>query len=312
MNFYQKFYPKIKQTDKRDRDSAVLRGERFVEKNFCELALPSFVSVNETSSNRAVQNVKFFYPPNSPMDRFWNAQENKPFVKQFTKAMIDTGIFALDLWDSKETDEENGTATFYEKLGLSQSENSANAEDEPPMPEIPILCLSAEKCSIFYASFLKFLYKKEGKSKVRLWAKKSPDGSVVCEATKLAMYDDVAERILPRSQYIGRGSGGPNIGRRMQLVIAYLMKKLGLDYNEHCEKVPDSYRPVELDFLQWKELVSEEPKKDPRKKSRKQKALAAAASLKRNIQDYEDDDRIGIIKLLKQVKGLGLLYQKLL
>ena len=47
---------------------------------------------------------------------------------------------------------------------------------------------------------------------------------------QLDLYDEVAEKILSRRTYHGRGSGGQGTTNRLRLVCAYLVTKLGKDY----------------------------------------------------------------------------------
>ena len=48
------FNPKVTQSDKRDRDAAIKKGEKYVMKNFNELALSSFVAVPIVDHSRAI------------------------------------------------------------------------------------------------------------------------------------------------------------------------------------------------------------------------------------------------------------------
>ena len=51
------FDPKITKTDNRDRDGAVSKAEKFVEKNLNELALCSFVAVPMVDNNRVIKKI---------------------------------------------------------------------------------------------------------------------------------------------------------------------------------------------------------------------------------------------------------------
>ena len=91
------FDPKITKTDKRDRDGAVSKAEKFVEKNLNELALCSFVAVPMVDNNRVIKKIRHIFPPNSPLQAFWNSTKNKEFIKEFDKALEDTQLWALEL-----------------------------------------------------------------------------------------------------------------------------------------------------------------------------------------------------------------------
>ena len=81
-------------------------------------------------------------------------------------------------------------------------------------------------------TLLRYLYKKEGTEKFKLWPKKGKDGVVIEKATQLEFYDDKAEKILPRDSFFGRGTGGFNIGNTLKVVEFYLLNKMKIDHNE--------------------------------------------------------------------------------
>ena len=91
--------------------------------------------------------------------------------------------------------------------------------------------------------------------KYKLWAKKDNDGIVISEATKLDIYDDKAEEILARNDFIGRGSGGRNIGNKIKVLDAYLLKKLNIDHNNFCEEKPTGYRNVDVYFDDYENVM---------------------------------------------------------
>lgn len=75
------------------------------------------------------------------------------------------------------------------------------------------------------------------------------------EPTKLKIYDEKAEEILDRNKFIARGSGGPNIGNELKIVTAYLMRKIGIDHNEHCDNFPSDYNLIDIDFDRYGQLL---------------------------------------------------------
>ena len=76
---WSNFDPKVTKTDKRDRDSAVTKAEKFVEKNFNDLALASYAAVPVVDNNRAIKKIQHLYPPNSPLAPFWGSSQNQEF-----------------------------------------------------------------------------------------------------------------------------------------------------------------------------------------------------------------------------------------
>ena len=65
---WEEFAPKIVQSDKRDRENAVAKGWRMVNKNFNELGLSSFTAVPVIDRNRTIEKIVHSYPPKSPLD----------------------------------------------------------------------------------------------------------------------------------------------------------------------------------------------------------------------------------------------------
>ena len=107
--------------------------------------------------------------------------------------------------------------------------------DVVPKPVKPIFALNTTDMSSYYAEFQKYLYRREGIERFKLWATKDKAGNVTKEPTPLKIYDQKAEEILERTKFIGAGSGGLNIGNRLKVVTSYLLNEIGIDHNEHCE-----------------------------------------------------------------------------
>ena len=75
--------------------------------------------------------------------------------------------------------------------------------------------MTADEIAKFYGGLLKDSYKLERIEKQeKLWPKLDSTGDMVTKATKLEAYDEKAEEILKHDSYIGRGSGGQNIGNK--------------------------------------------------------------------------------------------------
>ena len=108
--------------------------------------------------------------------------------------------------------------------------------------------MNKEEISVYFAELLKYCYSLEHKVKYKLWAKKDKTGKIVTDATPLDIYDAKAENILPRSEFVGRGSGGSNISYKLKMVSAYLLHKMEKDHNTYCDTIPHEYDPVEVDF----------------------------------------------------------------
>jgi hypothetical protein len=264
------FDPKITKTDKRDRDGAVSKAEKFVEKNLNELALCSFVAVPMVDNNRVIKKIRHIFPPNSPLQAFWNSTKNKEFIKEFDKALEDTQLWALELWDTKEGGDDS---KFKDMVG---PEIQKKETDVVPKPVKPIFALNTTDMSSYYAEFLKYLYRREGIERFKLWATKDKACNVTKEPTPLKIYDQKAEEILERTKFIGAGSGGLNIGNRLKVVTSYLLNEIGIDHNEHCENVPQNYKRVEINYDDFEKLLTEKKAKETNPVSRLLKAKLLA------------------------------------
>ena len=253
------FNPRVGNTDKRDREAVLDKGVRLVKKNFNELGLAVFVSVPIVDRNRAVKDIVHIAPPNSPLDTFIKDKENENFMNKLEKAIKDTQRWTLELWDLKDKDELDDKEMFNTKTGIARDiiEDEYNTNDTVVKPEKPVFALTTDEMAVYFGSLLKNLYKLEGVEKFKLWSKKNKDGTIDVKkrATGLKIYDEKAEEILPRDSYIGRGSGGPNIGRRMKIVSAYLLSQFDIDHNKHAKSIPEHYCDVVVDFNNFDQLL---------------------------------------------------------
>ena len=197
---WKEFDPKVGQQDKRSREGCVTKATNFVKNNFNQLGISSFVSVPLVDSNRSIKNFVHVYPPNSPLATFLEDRENRKFLKGLERAHRDTQLWALELWEAKED-----PTKFFEILGASvdDDEQDENVEkNDVPKPDKPIFAMSTDENAAYHGKLLRYLYKKEGVGKFKLWSKKDDDGKVIEKATNLAFYDDKAEKILPRDSFL--------------------------------------------------------------------------------------------------------------
>ena len=111
------------------------------------------------------------------------------------------------------------------------------------------------------------------------------------KATKLKAYDEKAEEILKRDSYIGRGSGGPNIGNKLKLVSAHLLGKYAIDHNTFAEVIPGNYKRIDINFDDYEKLIEASSSNVASKvpKSRVAKAKEKLTK-KRTIHISEDED----------------------
>ena len=69
---WKKFNPRVRQTDKREREGLVIKGRKMVEKNLFELGTSSLVCVPEVNLDRTFKKINHIFPPNSPLERFFH------------------------------------------------------------------------------------------------------------------------------------------------------------------------------------------------------------------------------------------------
>ena len=285
---WKEFDPKIGQADKRERDGIVSKGVKFVKKNLNELGLSSYAAVPVVDRTSTIKEIVHVYPPNSPLEAFLTSKENKKFMKGLNKAIEDTQMWALELWDMKEKvdldNDEEARLKFKEIVGESESEEEVD-DDEVKIvkPDKPIFALTADEVAVFFDTLLKNLYEIEGIKEYKLWAKKV-NGETMKTATKLDHYDKKAEEILPRDSYIGRGSGGPNIGNMIKLVSAYFLSQFNINHNSHARTIPSNYRTVDIDFENYDDLIT-----NPKNKRRPIKSRAEKAK-KRQLEKASEEE----------------------
>ena len=288
---WKEFDPKVGQQDKRSREGCVTKATNFVKNNFNQLGISSFVSVPLVDSNRSIKNFVHVYPPNSPLATFLEDRENRKFLKGLERAHRDTQLWALELWEAKED-----PTKFFEILGASvdDDEQDENVEkNDVPKPDKPIFAMSTDENAAYHGKLLRYLYKKEGVVKFKLWSKKDDDGKVIEKATNLAFYDDKAEKILLRDSFFGRGTGGFNIGNKLKVVDAYLLHKMDIDHNKYFEEKPAKYQDVVIDFENPEVESEPNDRQKVAKKGKFQKMrenLSKASKRTISSDDSEDDE----------------------
>ena len=144
---WSEFDPKQDQQDKRSRDGCVTKAVTYVKNNFNQLGVCSFVSVPLVNASRSIGKIVHVYPPNSPLANFIENPENKRFVKNLDKAIKDSQLWALELWEAKQMGED-GNERFGELLGLSDNELTEEVltkKDDIPKPSKPLFAMNSDE-----------------------------------------------------------------------------------------------------------------------------------------------------------------------
>ena len=134
------------------------------------MRLCSFVSVPLVNASRSIEKIVHVYPPNSPLANFIENPENKRFVKNLDKAIKDSQLWALELWEAKQMGED-GNERFGELLGLSDNELTEEVltkKDDIPKPSKPLFAMNSDEIAGYHGTLLRCLFKKEGLDKFKL------------------------------------------------------------------------------------------------------------------------------------------------
>ena len=99
-------------------------------------------------------------------------------MKGLEKALEDTQMWGLELWDLKDGENEDANNKFNELVGEEDMEDDEEEEVKVTKPEKPIFALNADEIRVFFGQLLNDLYKIEGQVKYKLWAKKDSDENV--------------------------------------------------------------------------------------------------------------------------------------
>ena len=238
----------------------MIKARKMVQKNFNELGTGSLICVPEVSLDRSIKRIVHIYPPKSPLERFFTDRDNRKFIRGLNKALEDTQLWALELWEAKDNDD---TVKIKEMLDLSSDDEEESEEEENQIkiekPSKPIFSMTSDEISCYFGILLKEIYKLEGVQKYKLWSKVQ-NGVVIKKATELKAYDKKAEEILPRDVYYGRGSGGANIGNKLKVVTAYLLDKQNIDHNMFADNIPPNYKPVHINFDNYGDMLEDTEK----------------------------------------------------
>ena len=175
--------------DKEKRERAIERLEEQCAKNYEKLFIPCFSGCAEVDSKRNFKGLKLFAPANSPLERALFRPEIRRTLEQ---AMEDTLLQALSVMNDEDSDDSDDLYEYPEEINLTK-------------PDIPIFDLDSTQMARFFKDFFRILYKREGTTKYRLYAKYSENGELTKEATPFAFWDDTCEDIFPRNKYLGVG-----------------------------------------------------------------------------------------------------------
>ena len=190
-----------------------------------------------------------------------------------------------------EAERKKAEEKFTEMVG-NDSEEEDDEEDEIKVkiekPIKPIFAMTTDEVMCYFGILLKSLYKEEGVLKYKLWSTVK-NGVVIKKATELKCYDKKCEEILPRDDFVGRGSGGANIGNKLKLVCSYLLDQFGIDHNTFAVNIPPNFKSVEIDFNNYSEFIE----KENAKKRSKVKALGARQKSRLvSVSDNKDNPQV--------------------
>ena len=232
--------------------------------NMNKLGVTSLGVSVEVAVDRTVEGVRWSLPPipNTPLEIFLRDRENEVFVKKFEAAVKETQLFISLLWGAKDADDK---VKFAELLNIETTEEDPDKEyyeedldktADIPKPDVPVMDQNSDEAALYHPRLLKALLAKQtGKrGPFRLFASKDGEDERPNKlATKIDVYDDVAEEILPRNRpkvggtiYRGRGTGGKGTADKLRIVQAYLLDQFNIPYNSFAKEIKPNHRDVEI------------------------------------------------------------------
>ena len=274
--------------DRRDREQVVKKAQERVNSSANKLGIASLAINNRISSNREVEKVEWAVPdlPNTPISDFLKAEENRIFLKRLEAALQSTQLVLSLLWAAREKDDKEEFANLLkidiEENDLDDAEMMENEDSELASklgditPPIPILQMGLDDITTYFAKLIKKLLQLEGGG--RLWAGKDKP------AGKIQIYDEVAESILPRDSYKGRGTGGEGIANKLRIVTCYLLSKIKKDHNSFYKTRKPDFKEVHLDF----ENIEHINAKKGRGPNKKPEPIKLSVSKDRTVEDAPD------------------------
>ena len=208
------------ETKKRLRTMVTL--QKLLSKNYNQLGLACFAGVVTAGPDGAFDQITFLTPQGSEIENCLNDPEIRiPIIEAL-----------------KMTQAQSKQKTF----NISRDKNSL------PKPPVPLLKMNYYELAVWYPKLLRYLYWLEGGTHgMRMYAKLDKDTGEIIEPTPLKIYDEIAEKILPRSNWLGcsKKQSVKNIKTKLQGVAAYILGKLDIDHETfsaeiHREEVVDS------------------------------------------------------------------------
>lgn len=223
-----------------------------------KFGVASFSLACQVNSDRSVDKVEVSLPPipNTPLEDF--LRENADLMRGLKTAICRTQLQLGLLWSAKSKGDKE---EFARLLNLDDMEEEEVEEEElgDLTPPFPIIQMSLDQLTAYFSKLIKRLLEMQGE-KGRLWAGSGkPAGKkttyIVINLQYMSIitgridaYDEVAESILPRNGYQGRGTGGEGIAGKLRMVTCYLLGKIGKDHNSWFHDVKPGFVPTVLDF----------------------------------------------------------------
>lgn len=258
MTKYSEFNPEPSKWrhNKRNLDQATEALDVMVAKNYSKLALPCVAIYPDVDRHGECVGFKVA-APEGPLKSYFEQDDTKLI---FFNLIQDACIDAMAKKEKKRAGEE---------VGASVDVLKALSLTKPPRP---VWTLTLKELETFVSILKGELAKKDGIKLKRKWPK-IVKGETIILPTKVPSYDEVAEKILPSSQYVPFQKFSPgNLVWRLKLVIAYFFTKYNLDPNEYATNIPDDFQPRVFsidELIDCSTDVNKSAEKYEKKKSKK-------------------------------------------
>lgn len=258
---YQKF--DLEQTrwghDTRMFETATKGMEVIVAKNFAKYALPCVAIYPDVDLKTGLYRGFKVAAPDGPLKSYFEQEDTK---KIFFNLLRDATIDAL----AKKNEQKEGN-----DIGAKCSVMKTIAVTKPPRP---IWVMNLKELETYFSNFKTELAKDEGVKLKTKWPK-IENNIAVKLPTKLSIFDEVLEKILPSSVYVPYQKFPPgNKHWRLKLALDYLFKKKKLDSNTFAEEIPQDYEPKKFNIeklLEFSDNVERSAEEHHNKKKKKDK-----------------------------------------
>ena len=234
---YSDFDPQLtNQNDKRNLKRARDDMEAAIVKYYNVLGLPAFAGLPIVDAKRGVIGMEIF-TMNDALKNVFTEELKAEILEAFQESLIEILTKIKDINDGLDIDDGNTAAEETVKI---------------PKPPKPVFTMNSGEADAYFSVLKSAIALKDGVVIKRKWAKRK-NGVVIHEPTPIPSFAQHVENIIPSNHYFGANTKFEpgNLLWRLQLASAYLLTKMGEDFNTFAKNIPEDYmeKPWEMDDL---------------------------------------------------------------